>query len=71
MAAPLGVIVLAPVGGAVQPIATMAFKIGHARQFEFPELVRLVQRILQIGITTVGVNRSVFVNACALWSDGP
>lgn len=43
------VVVFSPVGRAVQPVAAMAFKIADAGEFKVFEVIRLVQRVLEIG----------------------
>ena len=65
------VVVLAPIGGAVQPVAAMALEIRHPCEFQLTEVVRLMQSILQIGVATDGLERSVFVDFSALGSHGP
>src|SRR4029077_8443619 len=43
------VVVFSPVGRAVQPIALMTLEIAGASEFELFEIIRLVQRVLEIG----------------------
>ena len=65
------VVIFSPVGRAVQPVAAMAFKISNASEFELFEIIRLVQRVLEIGVAADRVERSVFVDFCSLGCDGP
>jgi hypothetical protein len=65
------VVVLAPVGSAVQPVAFVAFEVGDAGEIKFLKIVRLMKRVLQVGIATVRVDGSIFVDACSLRTDGP
>jgi hypothetical protein len=51
------IIIFAPIRGAVQPVARAAFKISDAGQLEVLEIVRLVKRVLQIGIAAHGSER--------------
>jgi hypothetical protein len=55
----------------MKPIATMACEIGNAGQFEFVEIVGLVQRILEIGVGANSFEPSVFAEARALPREGP
>ena len=63
------VIVLAPVGGAVQPIGAATLKIDHSGEFVFFEIIRLMEGVLKIGIAAHSLDRAGFVDACALRSD--
>src|SRR6516162_3576738 len=65
------VVVFSPVGRAVQPVAAMALKIADAGEFEPFEIIRLVQRVLEIGIAADRVEGSVFVDFCTLECNGP
>ena len=49
----------------------MAFKISNACEFELFEIIRLVQRVLEDGITADRVEGSVFVDFCTLACNGP
>ena len=60
------VVIFSPVDRAVQPVAAMAFKISNACELEFFEIIRLVQRVLEIGVAAYRVERSVFVDFCSL-----
>src|SRR4029077_2525974 len=65
------VVVLSPVGRAVQPIAPMTLKIADAGELELLEILRLVQRVLEIGIAADRVERSPGVEFRTLGCDGP
>ena len=56
------VVVLAPVGGPVQPVAAAAFEIGDTGKFEFREVVAVVQRVVKVGIAAHGFDWRVFVD---------
>ena len=49
----------------------MASEFAHAGELEPFEIIRLVQRVLEIGITADRVERSVSVDSRALGCDGP
>lgn len=49
----------------------MAFEVGDSCQFQGFEVVRLVKRVLQVGIAARGFDRSVFVEAGCIFADGP
>src|ERR1700733_7782836 len=57
--------------GAVRPIAAMALKIDDARKVQLFEIVRLVERILQIGVPPIGFHWRVLVDARSLCIDRP
>ena len=52
-------------------LAAMAFKIADAGESELFEIIRLVQRVMEIGIATDRVEGSVFVDFCSLGCNGP
>src|SRR5690348_8890615 len=65
------VVVFSPVGRAVQPIAPMPLKIADASELERFEIIRLVQRVLEIGIAADRAQRSPCVDFRTLGGDGP
>jgi hypothetical protein len=63
------VVVLAPIGGAVKPIAGVAFEIGDPGELELLEIRGLMERRLQIGIPAYGFRGSVLVDSRSLRID--